>query len=123
MKATKITYWITTAIVALMMLYSASAYLTQPTMAAAFHHLGYPDYFRIELAIGKILGAILLLAPVAARFKEWAYAGFAITFISAFIAHTASGDPVANRIMPVIFLILLIVSYVTYHKQRKAIAA
>ncbi|WCT10956.1 DoxX family protein [Mucilaginibacter jinjuensis] len=123
MKATKITYWITTAIVALMMLYSASAYLTQPAMAAAFHHLGYPDYFRIELAIGKIIGAILLLVPLAARIKEWAYAGFAITFISAFIAHTVSGDPVANRIMPVIFLILLIVSYITYHKQRKAITA
>lgn len=123
MKATKITYWITTAIVGLMMLYSASAYLTQPAMSAAFHHLGYPDYFRIELAIGKIIGAILLLAPLAARVKEWAYAGFAITFISAFIAHTASGDPVANRVMPIIFLALLIVSYITYHKQRKPVAA
>jgi uncharacterized membrane protein YphA (DoxX/SURF4 family) len=123
MKATKITYWVTTAIVALMMLYSASAYLTQPAMAAAFHHLGYPDYFRIELAIGKIIGAILLLAPLATRIKEWAYAGFAITFVSAFIAHTVSGDPVANRVMPLIFLILLIVSYITYHKQRKAVAA
>lgn len=92
-------------------------------MAAAFHHLGYPDYFRIELAIGKIIGAILLLAPLAVRIKEWAYAGFAITFMSAFIAHTASGDPVANRIMPLIFLVLLIVSYTTYHKQRLAITA
>lgn len=123
MKATKITYWVTTAIVALMMLYSASAYLTQPAMAAAFHHLGYPDYFRAELAVGKIIGAILLLAPLAAQIKEWAYAGFTITFVSAFIAHTVSGDPVANRIMPLIFLILLIVSYITYHKQQKAIAA
>jgi uncharacterized membrane protein YphA (DoxX/SURF4 family) len=119
MKATKITYWITTAIVALMMLYSASAYLTQPAMAAAFKHLGYPDYFRIELAIAKIIGAILLLAPLAPRVKEWAYAGFAITFISAFIAHSASGDPVSYRAMPVIFLVLLIVSYLTYHKQQK----
>jgi uncharacterized membrane protein YphA (DoxX/SURF4 family) len=118
MKATKITYWITTAIVALMMLYSASAYLTQPAMAAAFKHLGYPDYFRIELAIAKIIGAILLLAPLAPRVKEWAYAGFAITFISAFIAHSASGDPVSYRAMPVIFLVLLIVSYLTYHKQK-----
>ena len=122
MKATKITYWISTAIVALMMLYSASAYLTQPAMAAAFHHLGYPDYFRIELAIGKIIGAILLLAPLVPRVKEWAYAGFAITFVSAFIAHTASGDPITYRLMPVIFLALLIVSYITYHKQRKVVA-
>jgi uncharacterized membrane protein YphA (DoxX/SURF4 family) len=119
MKATKITYWITTAIVALMMLYSASAYLTQPAMAAAFKHLGYPDYFRVELAITKIIGAILLLAPLAARVKEWAYAGFTIVFISAFIAHSASGDPISYRIMPVIFLALLAISYITYHKQQK----
>jgi uncharacterized membrane protein YphA (DoxX/SURF4 family) len=121
MKAIKITYWITTGIVALMMTYSAYAYLTQAAMQQAFHHLGYPDYFRVELAIGKLVGVVLLLAPLAARVKEWAYAGFVITFISAFIAHTASGDPINYRIMPVIFLALLIVSYITYHKWNKAV--
>ena len=118
MKATKITYWVTTAIVGLMMFYSAYAYLTQDAMVQAFHHLGYPDYFRVELAIGKILGAILLIAPVSAKIKEWVYAGFVITFISAFIAHTASGDPVNYRVMPVIFLVLVLVSYFTYHKSN-----
>jgi uncharacterized membrane protein YphA (DoxX/SURF4 family) len=118
MKATKITYWITTAIVGLMMFYSAYAYLTQDAMVQAFHHLGYPDYFRVELAIGKVLGAILLIAPVSAKIKEWIYAGFVITFISAFIAHAASGDPINYRVMPVIFLVLLIASYVTYHKRN-----
>ncbi|WP_426668284.1 DoxX family protein [Mucilaginibacter sp. McL0603] len=119
MKAIKITYWITTAIVGLMMFYSAYAYLTQDAMVQAFHHLGYPDYFRVELAIGKVLGAILLIAPVSAKIKEWVYAGFVITFISAFIAHTASGDPVNYRVMPVIFLVLMLVSYFTYHKQNQ----
>jgi len=105
MKAIRITYWITTAIVGLMMTYSAYAYLTQTAMQEGFHHLGYPDYFRVELAIAKLLGAILLLAPlssvgigtsVEARVKEWTYAGFTFTFISAFIAHRASGDPAAS---------------------------
>jgi uncharacterized membrane protein YphA (DoxX/SURF4 family) len=117
MKATKITYWVLTAIVALMMYYSAFSYLTAPQMAAAFNHLGYPDYFRVELAIAKLIGATLLLAPVAARVKEWTYAGFTIVFISAFIAHTCSGDPVSYRMMPVIFLAFLIGSYITYHKK------
>lgn len=116
MKTFKITYWVSTAIVALMMVYSAYAYLTQPMMDQAFQHLGFPAYFRVELAVAKIIGAILLLAPVASRFKEWAYAGFSITFISAFIAHSMSGDPVSVRIMPVIFLLLLIVSYFSYKK-------
>lgn len=118
MKAIKITYWVTTVIVTIMMIYSAYAYLTQDALVQAFHHLGYPDYFRVELAIGKLIGAILLVAPVSSRIKEWAYAGFIITFISAFIAHTASGDPVNYRIMPLVFSALLITSYITYHKHN-----
>ena len=39
--------------------------------------LGFTDYFRVELAWAKLLGAVLLLAPVPARLKEWAYAAFA----------------------------------------------
>ena len=116
MKAIRITYWITTAIVGLMMTYSAYAYLTQPAVAEGFHHLGYPDYFRVELAVAKLMGAILLLAPLRARIKEWVYAGFTFTFISAFIAHAVSGDPAAHWSGPVIFLVLLAISYITYHK-------
>lgn len=118
MKRTKITYWISTSIVALMMTFSAYSYLTKPEIAAGFHHLGYPDYFRVELAIAKLLGAIMLLAPVAVRVKEWTYAAFTIVFISAFIAHTASGDPLNYRVMPIIVLGILILSYVTYHRSQ-----
>jgi len=127
MKAIRITYWITTAIVGLMMTYSAYAYLTQPAVAEGFHHLGYPGYFRVELAVAKLIGVILLLAPVASlgfpgsRLKEWVYAGFAFTFISAFIAHTVSGDPAAHWSAPLIFLVLLAISYITYHKMPQKI--
>ena len=120
MKAIKIGYWATTVIVAIMMVYSAYAYLTQDAMLQAFRHLGYPDYFRVELAYGKLIGAILLIAPVSARIKEWVYAGFIITLLSAFIAHSASGDSVNYRVMPLIFLALLITSYFTYHKWKFA---
>jgi len=117
MKTIKIAYWTTTTIVALMMIFSTYAYLTQDTAKQGFHHLGFSDSFRVELAIAKLIGAILLLAPVATRVKEWVYAGFTITFISAFIAHSSSGDPVANRSMPLIMLGLLVISYITYHKR------
>jgi uncharacterized membrane protein YphA (DoxX/SURF4 family) len=119
MKSIKITYWITTVIVAGMMALSAFFYFTKPELIQAFRHLGFPDYFRIELAVAKLIGAVLLLAPVGSRIKEWAYAGFTITFVSAFIAHTASGDPMSNRMGPAIFLLLLTVSYITYHRQKK----
>jgi uncharacterized membrane protein YphA (DoxX/SURF4 family) len=121
MKTTKITYWITTSVVALMMIYSAYAYLAQPALQQAFQHLGYPGYFRVELALAKLLGVILLLAPFKGRIKEWTYAGFFITFVSAFIAHSASGDPTQYRMMPLIFLALLLVSYFTYHRAQKLV--
>ena len=116
MKTNKIIYWTVTGIVSVMMLFSAYSYLTNPVMAQGFQHLGFSNNFRIELAIAKLIGAVVLLAPVGTRLKEWAYAGFGITFISAFIAHTTAGDPVSLRMMPVIFLVLLVVSYITYLK-------
>lgn len=116
MKTIKITYWASTAIVALMMVFSAYAYLSDPAIDQGFKHLGFPSYFRIELAVAKLIGAIMLLAPIAPRFKEWAYAGFGITFISAFIAHSMSGDPVSARIMPLVFLLLLLLSYFSHKK-------
>lgn len=118
MKSIKITYWITTAIVGIMMTFSAYGYITNPAMAQGFHHLGFPDYFRIELAIAKIIGALLLLVPLKGNIKEWVYAGFAIVFISAFIAHLSSGDGAAVFAGPLVFLVLLAVSYFTFHKLQ-----
>jgi len=85
-------FWTATALFCLQIGFTAYAQLTLPQVAEAFAHLGFPDYFRVELALAKLLGVVLLLAPVPARLKEWAYAGFAITLVSALIAHFAVGD-------------------------------
>ena len=116
MKTTKIIYWVATVILSLMMLFSAYSYFTNPDIKQAFVHLGFPDYFRVELAIAKILGAVLLLAPVTARFKEWAYVGFAIVFVSAFIAHLSSADAANMVAMPLVLLTILATSYIAWHK-------
>lgn len=121
MKKNKIIYWASTGIIGAMMLFSAYGYLTSEALKAAFVHLGFPGYFRIELAIAKITGAIVLLVPVIPkRIKELAYFGFAITFISAFIAHTSSGDPISVAIMPLIFSGILLASYI-YNNKYEAI--
>ena len=91
-KASVIGFWTVTALFCLPIGFTAYAQLSLPQVAAAFAHLGFPDYFRVELAWAKLLGVVLLLAPVPARLKEWAYAGFAITLASALIAHLAVGD-------------------------------
>ena len=112
MKKHKIIYSTTTALVALMMTSSAYAYLTSEELKRAFVHLGFPDYFRVELAIAKIFGVLFLVIPqVPAKLKEFAYYGFFITFISAFIAHGVTVDPVPAVATPIVFLVLLIASY------------
>lgn len=85
-------FWIVTALFCLQVGFTAYAQLRLPQVAEAFTHLGFPAYFRVELALAKLLGVVLLLAPVPARLKEWAYAGFAITLVSALIAHFSVGD-------------------------------
>ena len=85
-------FWILTAIFCLQIAFTAYAQLRLPQVAEAFTHLGFPAYFRVELSWAKLLGVVLLLAPVPARLKEWAYAGFAINLVSALIAHFAVGD-------------------------------
>jgi hypothetical protein len=85
-------FWIVTALFCLQMVFTAYAQLQLPQVADAFTHLGFPSYFRIELSLAKLVGAALLLAPVPARLKEWAYAGFAIDLGSALIAHLSVGD-------------------------------
>ncbi len=91
-KGIVIGFWIATAIFCLQIGFTAYAQLSLPPVAEAFRHLGFPDYFRVELAWAKLLGVVLLIAPVPARLKEWAYAGFAITLGSALIAHLSVGD-------------------------------
>ena len=121
MKAIKITYWATTSIVALMMTFSAYMYFTNVEVVENFQRMGFHNYFRIELGVAKIIGAVLLLVPVVGRLKEWVYAGFGITFISAFIAHVASGDAASQAMAPVLFFVLLSISYITYHRMKKPV--
>ncbi len=85
-------YFVATGLFCLQMGFTAYAQLRLPQVAAAFTHLGFPDYFRVELSLAKLLGVAVLLLPAPARLKEWAYAGFAIDLASAVIAHLAVGD-------------------------------
>lgn len=123
LKATKITYWVTTSIVAGMILLSAYNYMSNEEVKVICRRLGFPDYFRIEVAIAKFLGAIALLAPVGRRIKEWAYFGFVLIFISAPIAHIASYDPLSQSFGSLGYLAVLAVSYVSWQKRMVMLPA
>ena len=73
-KATVIGYWAVTAVFCLQMIFTAYAQLRLPQVAEMFTHLGFPAHFRVTLSWAKLLGVVVLLAPVPVRLKEWAYA-------------------------------------------------
>jgi hypothetical protein len=92
-KAKTMVYWTVTALFCLEMSFTAHYMLLRlPEGAQAITRLGFPGYFRVELAWAKLIGVAVLLAPAPARLKEWAYAGFAINLASALIAHLSRGD-------------------------------
>ena len=89
-------YWVFTVLFCLQMSFTAYAQLRLPQVAQAFAHLGFPAYFRVELSWAKFLGVLFLLTQVPQPLKQWAYAGFAMTIVSALIAHIAVGDGAAS---------------------------
>ena len=119
----KTIYSIATGIVCSVMVFSAINFnLANPLgpMKGAFTHLGFPSYFRIELTTAKALGVLTLLIPgIPRKAKEFAYFGFAITLISASIAHFSVGDSLPFVVDPLLFLGALITSYVYFNKASR----
>jgi DoxX-like family len=117
MKKTKILFWIPTILIFL--LEGVIPALTSQSQMAqeGINHLGYPLYFGTMLAVFKVLGALSLVIPmVPKRIKEWAYAGFGIDFISAFVSLWVVDGVTGMLFLPIVALGLLTLSYVNYHK-------
>jgi hypothetical protein len=114
-----IAYRIVTAIFCLQMSFTAYAEMRMPDVMAEFTRLGFSaGYFRAELSWAKVIGVLVLLAPVPARLKEWAYAGFAINLVSALIAHIAMGEPVAAWSWAAVTLALGAASYLLRDESK-----
>lgn len=120
MKKAKILFWVATVILfifeGLMPIFTVHS----PAAVAGFTGLGYPVYFIMMLSVFKLLGGLALIIPqVPANVKEWAYAGFAIDFLSAFISITVVAGLGAGSFLPIIALLLLILSYTQYKKLHR----
>lgn len=118
-KKYRIIYWISTGLIAGFEL-SGAFFMNSEMAKEGMRHLGLPEWFRWEVSIGHLIGAILLIVPLNKRIKEWVYAAFGIDFISAFIAYLSIDGIVANTFSPLLFLGLLIVSYIYYHKLKSS---
>lgn len=118
-KSVKITYWISTILVAIVVIPSAFM-VNAPQTHEMFGMLGVDvDWFRWELEVAKTIAGVLLLIPMIKwRLKEWVYAGLAIDFVSAFIAITAV-QGIAMGAPILLFIVVLAVSYLSYQKVSK----
>lgn len=115
MKAKKITYYISTGLLTLVMLFSATMYLFNNGMVReVFTALGYPVYIIYPLAIAKIAGLLTIHFSPTKVLKQLAYAGFFYNLILAVVAHVMVGD--GGFVPALVVLIAVITSYVTSHK-------
>jgi hypothetical protein len=120
-KKYNIVYWISTGFIFLFE--GVMPALTSQTEMAkeGIRHLGYPDYFGVALTVFKVIGTLILILPQAkGRIKEWAYAGFTFDFLFATISYIAVDGFGAFAIFPLIILLVLAVSYWSYHKRQRS---
>jgi hypothetical protein len=117
-KTSKILYWISTGLVAFIMVASAILYIVKPDMVGDnMKHLGYPTYLVSILPFTKILGAALLLFNKNKSLNEWVYSALFCNCTLAAIAHGMGGDGWLNP--GTIAAILLLMSYFSSKKIGK----
>lgn len=117
MKKYTIIFWITTILIFITQGPMELLMFRSQESLANIAHLGYPVYFLYMLVFFKALGALALIIPaVPKRIKEWAYAGFMIDFLAAGISIVAVDGFTPNIIAPIIAIVILILSYISYHK-------
>lgn len=110
MKGKRITFYISTGLLSLLMLISAGMYFFNTAgVGQAFTALGYPTYLIYPLATAKILGLIAIWANTSSTLKEWAYAGFFFDTVLAFFAHIMAAD--GSFPGALIGMVLVLVSY------------
>ena len=111
MNKLKIAFWVSTVLLCVVPLFSASMYFTKYEMIAGFFKfLGYPTYIIYPLAVLKVIAVLVLLINKGIRLKEWVYAGLFFNFTLAFFAHVMLSDGAQGTALA--GLILLVITYI-----------
>lgn len=114
------TYWISTALLALLYLSSALLYLTKAEFVAkAQADLGYrAPYLMAFMIIVKILGPLAVLSRMNLPLSDLAYAGFFYHLILSGMAHLGARS-IKGALPAVIGLVLLATSFATQNAARE----
>ena len=65
----------------------------------------------------KIAGALAIVQSRYGLVKEWAFAGYWISCIGAFLSRLFSGDNVGLLVLPLVFLAISIIPYMLWKKR------
>ncbi|NKL10289.1 DoxX family protein [Rhizobium leguminosarum] len=114
----KYAYWISTGLISLLYLASATFYITQgDTVRQLLGALGYPAYLVPFLITVKLLGVAAILSRVNVALSDLAYSGMFFHLLLALSAHLAAAD-YAGAPPAVVGLVALAVSFLTQNAAR-----
>jgi hypothetical protein len=115
-----IAYWIFTGLFcAAMAAGGVQDILHTSNVIELFTLLHYPLYLATILGACKLAGAITLVAPKLPRLKEWAYAGFTFDLLGAAASAIFAGAGILHVFAPLMFLALLVPSYLLRPVSRR----
>jgi hypothetical protein len=122
MKAVNIAYWVSTVIIAGMMIFSGvtNAIVNPDSVKLIAQTMGYPQYIIGFLGVAKICGGIVILIPAFPRLKEWAYAGLFFDLLGATYSFVRLGAGFTDVLFMAAFIVVLFVSYFFHVKRLKA---
>jgi len=119
-KTIKILYWTFTVLFLLAMLGDAYGGITmQQAGKDSLAKLGYPMYLLVIMGSAKIAGVLAIAQTKYKVIKEWAYSGFTISFIGAFLSWYAIGAGGAMLVPPVVMLIIMFFTYYLWKKYEQ----
>ena len=113
------TYWISTTLLSVLYLTSASLYLTKGEwVRKALADLGYPAYLVPVMISVKLLGPIAILTRFSLALSDLAYAGIFYHLLLSGLAHL--GVRKSKGAVPAVAgLVLLVASFLTQNVARE----
>jgi hypothetical protein len=113
------TYWISTALLSLLYLTSAIAYVTKGAwVRQALADLGYPAYLVPVMIAVKVLGAAAILSRFSVHLSDLAYAGMFYHLLLSGLAHVGVRKP-GGALPAAVGLALLAASFLTQNAVRE----
>ncbi|MCQ9424088.1 DoxX family protein [Pseudomonas sp. LJDD11] len=112
-------YWLSTLLLALLYLLSATLYVVRRDWARqGLVELGYPDHLMNVLTAVKLLAVIAILSRVSVALSDLAYAGVLYHLLLSAQAYFGVRNP-RGALPALIGLVLLAVSFTTQNSARE----